>query len=168
MNSETQKGFTLVEIIIYIVVLVGMISSIVAVLVTLSRTENGITSSLAVSESAVSVIERFTHEMHVATSINTSTSTFNVNPGILELNSVDSNNNPRTVDFFVSNGAVHFNQNGVDQGSLTSANVTVTNLTFILTSTTTVAAVHIKLGLQSGTSTAYRSETFYATAALRN
>ena len=55
----------------------------------------------------------------------------------------------------------------VDLGALTESDVAVTNLIFQRFATSTTEGIRTQMRLESGTSTHYRTETFYSTSLVR-
>ncbi len=167
-NKKTiRAGFSLVEAIIYIALLVAIVTLAIATTVGMVRTQRSVRSHVLLQESAVTSLDRMVREIHDAISVDP-TSTLGSNPGRLLLNSADSSNNARTVEFYVNNGRLSMRENGAAVGALTSTNVTVSNLIFRFIDTTKSDAVKIEMTLIAGTSTEQKIESFYTTAILRS
>jgi type II secretory pathway pseudopilin PulG len=165
--SNSKKGFSLMEMIIYIAILVLILVVVINILFNIISSQKKFKTARSVENSAAYTLDRINREIRDATTIDTAGSIFNANPGKLMLNSTDSNGNARTVEFFISSSTVHIKENGVDLGRLTQADGSVTNLVFTHITNTHSDSVRTVMRVESGTSTNYRAENFYATTILR-
>lgn len=166
-RPSNKNGFSMMEMIIYIAILVLILVVVVNILFSIISSQKKFKTARSVENSAAYTLERINREVRDAVSIDTAGSVFGTNPGTLKLNTVDANGNPRTVEFFVSSGAVRIKENSVDLGGLTQADGRVTNLVFTRITNTHSDSVRTELRVESGTSTNYRVENFYATTILR-
>lgn len=155
-------GFSLVEMIVYIAILAIMLGIIMEVVVSITRTERIVESTRNIEDSATLFVERATREIRLAGNINIASSIFNTHPGKLILN-----NATRTVEFYISGTRIFMKENGVELGALTSSSTRVTSLKFFHSATSTSEKIRVELSLEAGTSTHYRTETFYSTAITR-
>ena len=162
-----KKGFSLMEMLIYIAILVLIMIVVLNILFNIISSQKKFKSARSVENSAAYTLERINRELRNAQSIDTLNSTFGSNPGSLKLIGLDSNGNQRTVEFFVSSSTVHIKENGIDLGRLTQADGKVTNLVFTHITNTHSDSVRTVIRIESGTSTNYRSENFYSTTILR-
>ena len=168
MTIKSHKGFSLIEMMVYITILVFMLLIIIDVVVSVAKAERIVVAVRNVEGSAISTLERMGREVRASDSIDVANSAFGVDLGVLTLNATDANGTARTVKFSLSGGRVHLMENGVDGGALSLSSTTVTSL--ILTrfySSSLVEGVRVQMTLTSGTSTAYRTETFYSSVTLR-
>ena len=155
------------EVMVYIAILVIMLVIIVQVVISVTRSERDARAARSIETSAVAVLERVTREIRQADSVNLVTSTLGSHPGRLVLTGTDASGNPRTVEFYFSNDRVVLRENGVDSGALTDNTSKVTSLVFNRFATSTVQGIRTALTLESGTSTYYRTETFYSSSLIR-
>ena len=162
-----QKGFSILEMLIYISILVLMLAVVMNAIVAVTRSERLIKSLRQIEDSAVLAIERIGREVRGAESVNTGSSTLGAHPGRLVLEGLDDAGSPRTVEFYLSDGRLILKENGADVGPLTQADAVITNLVFRYFSGASSAGVRTEMTLESGTSTSYRSEKFYSTAVIR-
>ncbi|MEX2013413.1 MAG: type II secretion system protein [Parcubacteria group bacterium] len=162
-----QKGFSLIEMLVYISILVFMLAVIMDITISMVRSERVIRASRNVENSASIALERIVREMRQADSINTTSSIFGSNPGVLVLQGTDTLGDPRTVEFYVSSETLLLKENGLDLGTLTEADARVTDLVFNYFSGSNSEGVRIEMTIESGESPHYRSEHFYASAILR-
>lgn len=162
-----MRGFTLIEIIVYIVILTVL--SAVAVntilLVQSSLAEIRITRTL--SGAAAVAMERMARQARDAKSADIGASTFGVSPGVLSLTGSESP--ALTHRFSVDGGALKLESGGSPALTLTPPGVAVTNLSFhFIAAATTSQAVKIELTLAASTGRATTTQNFYGTAVLRN
>lgn len=161
------EGFSLIEMLVYISILVFMLAVIMDITISMVRSERVIRASRNVENSASITLERFVREVRQADSINTTSSVFGSNPGVLVLQGTDTLGNPRTVEFYVSSETLLLKENGLDLGALTQADARVTNLVFSHFLGSNSEGVRIEVTIESGEGPHYRSENFYASAILR-
>ena len=167
MKNKFSKGFSLAEMLIYIVILTLMLGVIISMLTSMVRTERIADSSKAVENAAIFGLERIVRETRDATSVVAGSSTLNSSPGVLSLSGTDISGNPKTVEFSLQQGVLHIKENGTDKGALTESKAKVTSLIFSLISNTNSKSVRTIMTVESGTSTTYIQKTFYTTTILR-
>ncbi len=160
------RGYSLIEIIIYVAILAGITIVIVGILTQISSSRGRLTAAQRVATSAGLSLDRVTREVHTASGVNTASSVFDTNPGRLVLSGSESGV-PYTVEFSLVGGALNIIRNGVNTGPLTEVGVNVIELIFRRSASSTDQAISIEMTLESGTSTAYKSEKFYTTAILK-
>lgn len=160
-NKNNQKGFNLVETVIY-VGLFAIVSVVVLSSISISskiyrtaRVNNLIT------QSGNTAMERITRSIRSANSV-TANSVLGSALGVLEL----LNNDGSVVKIYLSNGSVMMNENGVLSGNLTNQNLSVPSLFFYKITTPNGVAIKTEL-LISYTGTGV-VEKFQTTTVLRN
>ena len=94
-------------------------------------------------------------------------SILNADPGKLVLVGTDSSGNPRTVEFYLSDGQLLLKENGVDLGALTQSDAQVSSLVFRRFSSAEAEGIKAEITIESGTDSHYRSENFYSSTVLR-
>lgn len=166
ITLSKQKGFSLLEMLFYIVILGLLLAIIMNIIVSVTRSERVIKSLRNIEDSAALSLERIGREVRQADSIDAS-SVFESHPGRLVLIGTDSEGSPRKVEFYLLNGRVLMKENDVDTGALTQTGSNVSNLVFYHFIGANSEGVRTKMTIDSGTSTHYRSEKFYSTAVLR-
>ncbi|MBX4200411.1 hypothetical protein KW790_03065 [Candidatus Parcubacteria bacterium] len=162
-----KRGFSLVEMVLYVAILVLMMTVIINIFLSLSRTQRSMKSARTIQNSGIFALNRMAEETRGGLFVKTASSTFNVSPGVLVLNTIDASGNPKTVEFSLSNGVLRLKDNGVDQGALTQLDSRVTNLIFSLITSSSSQAVRTQMTVESGTSTWYKSKKFYSTVIIR-
>lgn len=161
------EGFSLVEMLIYLSILVLMLAVIMSTIVSIIRSDRIIKVSRSIEDSATVSIERLTRETRQAKNINVGLSILDSNPGNLVLEGTDASGNPRTVEFYLSEGRLLLKENGVDAGALTETDARISNLIFRLFTGPNAKGIKTEMTIESGTSASYRSGNFYSSALLR-
>lgn len=166
-KSFTKRGFSLVEMLIYIFILTIILAVVTNSIYSLSKSYRSIRSADTLESSAMSSLDRIVREIHDATSVDSTLSTLGTSPGVLMLNTTDDLGATTTVKFSVSSQAIRVAEAGVDVGPLTDSSTRVTSLIFRLITTSQSKAVKVEMTIESGTSTSYKTKNFYSTAVLR-
>ena len=164
---NTKKGFSLLEMIVYISILVLMLGVIMSIAVSIVRSHRAIRASRSIENSAILSLERITREIRDADNVDSASSVFGADSGRLTLDSIDSSGNPRTVEFYLNSNTVFLKENGVDLGPLSQADALVRALVFRLVSSPSALGVRVEMTVESGTSTYYRTANFYTSANIR-
>src|SRR3989338_3004023 len=162
-----RRGFSLVEMLIYISILVLLLAVIMNIVVSVVRSGRVIKALRNVENSATISLERLVREIRQAESVNVGSSILGSNPGRLVLEGTDIDGNPRTVEFSLSSWTLMFSENGVELGALSQSDARVSNLVFHRFSGPNSEGIRIETTIESGTSTHYRSGKFYSSAILR-
>lgn len=165
--AKLKKGFSLIEMVIYITILVFMLVIVLQVVLSITRSQRVVRSVRDIEVSAYSLLERIEREVRGADSVRTASSTLDVSSGHLTLDTTDTEGDARVVEIYLSNGVVRLREDGVESGALTQESVRVTGLTFRRFSTSTVEGIRTEVALETGTSTYYRAENFYSSALIR-
>lgn len=162
------RGTGLIEGIFYIGILVFLTLMVVQTLVPLGRAFRSLSAMRDLDITAQTALERMSRDIRGSTSVDTGASTLDSSPGLLKLNTTTSDGTPTTVAFSLSSSTLNIIEAGVDIGAITSSSTRITTLTFSKITTTNSQAVKIQMIVESGTSTTYRTKTFYTTVVLRN
>lgn len=166
-NKRSKTGFSLVEMLIYIAILILMLGVILNITTSMVQSGRIIKALRNVENSALSSFERITREIRQAESVNLASSILNSSPGRLVLVGTDDLGNPRTVDLYLSNGVLMLDENGSLLGAISQPNATITNLVFRRFSSANSEGIRTEITIESGTSTHYRSNNYYFSAILR-
>lgn len=124
------RGFTLIETIIYMAIIGLVVSSFVGFSVTVSRARNKSYASEEVQANARMALDLISQRIRAASSVNTGTSTFNSDPGVLSLAMADAAKNPTIIDLTADDGVLRITEGVNSPVSVTSGRVRVTNLVF--------------------------------------
>lgn len=156
------RGFTLIETLVYLGVMVLVASALVTTFLSLDTTllKNRIDRSL--TESVSVSLERISRAIRSADSVDIPGSTFGTSPGVLKLTE-----GATTTVFSLVSGRLTMSINGVDQGPLTSEAVTVGELTFTRYAGAVSELVRVALTLSAVSDTASSTRTFYTSAVVR-
>lgn len=167
MRSHSSRGYTLVEMLVYVAILsflmVVLIGSIVVIINSFTR----VRVVRAVAEVGGGALERIVREIRQASAITTAGSAFDSSPGVLQLATTDSNGDDTAIVFALSGNDLTI-QEGVNATStLLGGPVYVSSLIFRQLSTTTASGVKIELSLADERLPGMSPITFYTTAVLR-
>lgn len=169
-HKKNQKGFTLVESMIYLAILVFLLAGVINAVITLTSMYRKVRVVRSVESSAVILMDRIIRETRNADSINSAQTSWNISNGSLALNTTDTSGASSVIRFYIATGTSRamLEENGINLGPLTDSNVRVTSMLFRSYSTSTSAAVKIEMTLESAsTSPLYVSRNFYGTAVMR-
>ena len=161
MIKKNTKGFSLIEMIVYVSILSVVFVIVVNTLLIVSRSYSSIKVSLDINNSATVSMERMIREIRKARSIDLIQSTLNSHPGRLVLNTIDEEGLPLVVDFYLGNDTLKLKEGGVFSGDLTDG-VNVTNLVFRRISNGTSEAIKIEMELSNED----KNKVFYNTIVL--
>lgn len=146
---RNKKGFSLLETIIY-VLLMGVIFSAIALFllhITIARAKTNVISE--VLSAAHLIEERLSEAIRHADSIRVADSIFGTDPGVLSLNMVDASREPTVFSLSADNGQFQVAEAGGATFALTPSNVQVTNLVFTnLTGTNDVGIIQVQFTLE--------------------
>lgn len=157
-HKKQQRGFTLIEMIFYIALLVLVVTASIAVLLSLSETFAQYRAEQQVTRSAATALERILFDIRDADTVTAATST---DPGYL---TVTVNGESRA--YTLNSGRVHLAIDGSDLGPLTDSDVTVDTLRFYDYASTT-NFVRVELTLSAGSGDTVYTKTFNAGALLQ-
>lgn len=152
LKKINQKGFTLIEMLVYISVLTIICAAIVSFLFWAIKTNAKSRAAAEVSDNARRAMETMFYEIRQATSVYTPTSVFDVSQGQLSLETKISppNNETKTYeDFYLADGKLYLKKEGIAPEQITSDQVRVSNLIFkYLGSSGNLASVQINLKVE--------------------
>lgn len=169
-----NRGYSLIEAIFYIAIASVLFSSVIyglgSVLAQYKRAK-GISN---VEKTAIIAMDRMIREIRSATSVDTSSSCLFDPPlidgcdpelGILKLNKM-VNGTLNAVRFYVTDGRIMVEENGIETGPLTSSKVTIDYLKFRRSATSTGETLRVELSVMpTGEDTMIKN--FQNTAVLR-
>lgn len=162
-----QRGVSLIEMLVYTGILILIATAVSSTILALSRVYRSIAAEQRVEEAAMVALERMVRETRRADSIDEAQSIFDTSSGQLTIHTTDGDSTPLSMQFFLTGGGIHIKEGDVDIGPLTPASTRTTKLLFRSITTPQSKAVKIEMTVESGTSTSYRSKSFYGTAILR-
>jgi len=156
-----QRGFTLIEILIYTAILAIAAVMVIQSILVLIPSFNELRRTEVVNRNAVAVLERTVREVRDANSVDLVGSTFDTHPGTVVLNVTGGS---RTV--YAENGRV-FIEEGGDPVALTQTGAFVDSLIFTYATTTSGEAVQVELTLSTSRGNSTTTATFHSGAVLR-
>ncbi|MFA6463549.1 MAG: prepilin-type N-terminal cleavage/methylation domain-containing protein [Candidatus Paceibacterota bacterium] len=165
-NKYSSRGFSLVEVIVYIALLSILIGAITWSLGSVLHSYNKMKDERALESSAIISMDRMIKEIRNSKSVDLAHSATSTSDGYLTLNGYDSNGSSTVIKFYRSNNRIYIDQGGVQLGPLTLENIEVPSLVFRYFTNASSTGVKIELGLQSSSSTLINY--FYDSAILRN
>ena len=167
MRSFPSKsgGYSLIELVIYLAIFIGISVVIIHSLVSIMRTYATAESYRRLQNNGELAMERIVREVRQANSITAGASTFDTSPGTLSIASTDEDSVNHIIVFDVADGALRMTDNA-DSGNLTSSEVVVSSLLFRNISTAGGGGVKIELVLSTANGHS-ASAPFYSTVMLR-
>ncbi|MEK7116925.1 MAG: hypothetical protein AAB837_02060 [Patescibacteria group bacterium] len=162
-----NRGVTLIETIIYIVLLVFVMSLIVQTLVATSGVYRNIKLTRELESSGTIAMESMLREIRNASSVVVSESELLKNPGVLTVFGIDEDSNSYSITFDVSSSTIRISKNGSIPTALTSSSGVVSYLMFTQVATSTSEGVRIELEMSGVLGLASSSERFYGFSVLR-
>ena len=162
-----NKGFSILEMLIYISILVLLLGVIMSITVSVVRSQRSVKAAKSIENSAIMSMERIDREVRQTDNINGTSSILDSSPGKLVLESIDSSGNPRTIEFYLSSGTIYMKENDVVLGAISQTDAVVTSLAFHLLTNLNARGIKTEMTIESGTSTYYRSGNFYSSVTLR-
>jgi len=161
-NTKKGKGFSLVEMVIYLSIMTVITLVIVQSIVIILRSNKQSFNNNVIENSAVSVLERIKRETRRAREVDLLNS--NLSLGQLQMNVFEEDGNLSTAKIVLDeHGKVEVYEGGTLMGPLTVSGATVTTLSFTLIQTEKSEAIRTTLVIKSGDKTG----TFYSTEILR-
>ncbi|MDP3056929.1 MAG: prepilin-type N-terminal cleavage/methylation domain-containing protein [bacterium] len=156
---KNKKGYTLVEMLIYVALLGVITVVIVGVFFVISRTNSRIVSLIEINFNAYSAMERMIYEVSNANNIYLPTSNFtnyNYNAAkgrqfsLVTKQAVSANESIAYFDFYLENDTIFMKQDGVAPVALTSENVKVESVNFYYYKNGTRESIKIDFTVKSG------------------
>jgi len=147
-NKKNLKGFTLIEILIYVFILaiiVLAVSSFFVWAIRSSTKNRTMRESLHNAERAMAIM---THEIKEARSVYFPTSYFSESPGQISLKTYKYSDGVQEysyIDFYLCENRLCFKKEGQDPFALTSESVEVSNLVFDWIATNEASSVEISI-----------------------
>ena len=162
-----KHGFTLVEMIIYIAFFAVLSVLAIESTIIVMKSFYSIRLTQNINQSATVGLERMSREIRNAYDIDTTQSTFGVNPGRLTLRTKDASGVNTTIEFYVSGSQLFIKEGVVDRGSLMTKNAVLTNLVFRQIANPNSRAVKIEMAIRDTRGVLQKDVNFYDTIILR-
>jgi len=156
------KGFTLIEMLIYVTLLAVVGVLVVNAMVFFAPSYSSLKVSRDINSAGIATIERVTREVRSARSVDTVKSIFNVSEGKLVVNNASG-----SVELYLSNGRVYV-EDGTGPSAITRKNVTVTSLLFKHIISPESETIQMDMTVEGVGRSSTKTETFHAAVVLRN
>jgi prepilin-type N-terminal cleavage/methylation domain-containing protein len=137
---KMNKGFTLVELLIYIAIIGMVMTTFLYFGMTIFdyRNKSNVVQEVQAKERLA--LSLMSQKIRGAKDVNIASSTFNVDPGVLSLKMDDSSKSPTIFSLTKADGSLQISEGGTGTTTITSNNALVTNLIFTnLTATSGIA-----------------------------
>lgn len=164
-HKNYSKGYSLVELVIYIALFVVLSMAVMQSLFSIMKTYANAQSYRTVQQNGELVMERITRELRQADSLSISESVFGTSPGVVTFSGQDLAGVPYTGTIMVSDGKAQIVLGGVTS-DLTNNGVVVSSLIFSRIQSVPDEAVKIILTLTT-TKAPFVTSSFYTTVILR-
>lgn len=161
--KKMNKGFSLVEMIIYVALLVLVVAALVNVVFSFTGSYSELTALRTAENTAVFSMERMVRDIHSATSYDPANSTLGTSPGVITLLIGTS-----TTKFYTVSGQLRVDVDGVYIGPLSPSSAQISNLVFYATTTAQSQAIKIDMTITGISGHSQRSQTYHTVAVLKN
>ncbi len=128
--KDEERGFTLVEMLIYIAIFAVAISSFVFLGVTISESRNESYVVQEVQANNRMALDIISQKIRQATSVNIGSSTFGSDPGVLSLAMAEAGSDPTLINLDQDDGTLRITEGASSPVNVTSKQVTVKSLIF--------------------------------------
>lgn len=162
-----KKGYTLVEMVIYVALMSIISLLIVNTVLSFTKSYRNVSTLRAVESSALDTLERLSRDVRNATSINDGSSTFGSNPGVLTLIQTSATVST-TTRYYVENGVMKVDVNGVYVGPLTTRGTTVQSIVFRKLDNGVSTGVKIDMTVSATSGTITRTKSYHTTILLKS
>ena len=166
-KRHSKRGFTLVETVVCIFILVLLAVLVIDLLLNMTRSLYHFQANRRVAHTAEVVLGRLDREIKKAKSVDVFSSVIGSQPGKLVLNTKDESGNDTTIQFYLSGGALMVKEGNNTPATSTDATVAVSQLIFRTVGTSASEAVKIELILVDQGIANMAAVNFYRTAVLR-
>lgn len=160
-EKNISSGFTLVEMLVYVSLLVVISTAAVASLISMSDSFQQQKARQLVTRNATVVIERLLSDIRSAGDVDQLNSTLESSPGELTLLRAST-----TTSYAVSSGVLEVSVNGASSAVSDSA-VTIDSLRFYVYDNTVTEMVRVEITLSATAGLVTHTQTFNAGAVLR-
>lgn len=131
-SKKLNRGITLIELLVYISISTLIILSIFTFVVSLIKAQAKVSMERETWESSQRAIDQITRELQKATVINEEVSSFDVNPGVLDFETYQYDNDDIINMKVYESGNRIYIQTTTYNDAMTSDDIDITNLTFEL------------------------------------
>jgi prepilin-type N-terminal cleavage/methylation domain-containing protein len=125
-----NKGFTLIETLIYIALIGVVLSGFIVFSFSIGDARNKTYVVQEVQANARVALNLITQKILAANGVNAGSSTFGSDPGVLSLSMSEAGNNPTVISLNANDGQLQIKEGSADAVVITSDEVKVMNLVF--------------------------------------
>lgn len=168
VKCSAKGGFTLLEALLYVVLLVIISVFVVGAILSMARAASEVRLSRAINNSAAVSLERMVRDIREADEIDETGSIFGTHPGRLTLRASDDDGNSTTTEFELdADDILTVEVNAGGQAPLTAEELEVSNLIFRQIVSSSSRAVKIELAMRNRRGKRIIERNYYDTAVLR-
>jgi hypothetical protein len=158
------------EVIVYLAML-GIISILVTDnIISLFKNYNIVRTNQEIEYNAISILDKLTRDVHNAKNVVAEQSSFAIPAGVITLNIASSTNTAvdNKIRFYLEEGKIKYNIDGVYFGNLSTKNVNISNFRIYYINATSTEAIKVELGVESNPhlNQSIISKNFYTTIQL--
>jgi type II secretory pathway pseudopilin PulG len=166
-SPSPERGFTLVEVIVYSALVAMLLLVIVQMAFAISGSSKRSSAYLDVNSTAIAAFGRFSRDIRRATDVDSVESTLDASSGklVLEMKRDDGTDDVTTM--YLEDEKVKESFNGSYVGDLTPEDMAVSNLTFRVFRAATTTAVRIEMTVAPQDDSGVPALNFYGTYVLR-
>lgn len=157
---KNNRGFSLVEMIVYLAIMTIITTTLVQSFVVVLRSNKNSFVDSVIRNSGYSIMENIIREARKSNNINTCNSSV--------LSFTQENNN--IVNFSINDGIVDFSEgisSQISKGPLNNSDIKVINFNCNIINTENSKAIKFKIDLSTTIDGQYKTESFYSTVILR-
>ncbi|MFH0804482.1 MAG: hypothetical protein V1896_02685 [Candidatus Zambryskibacteria bacterium] len=162
-----NRGVSLVEMILYIVLMTLVMGIIVQMLISISGIYRDIKLTRELESSGTVAMESMLREIRNASSVVLGESILGVSPGAIVVLSVDEDLNSYEMAFDAAEGTLRISKDSETPVALTSSSGVVSYLVFTRVTNANSEGVRIELEISGTAGSVSKSERFYGFAVLR-
>lgn len=167
IKKNRNRGTSLVEMVLYIVLLTLVTGIIVQMLVAMGGVYRNIKLTRELESSGTIAMEQMLREIRNSSSVVVGGSVLGASPGTLVISGTDESQNSYQVAFSVESGTLQISKNGETPTALTSSPVSVSYLMFNRVANTNSEGVRVELEVSGNAGSVSKSQKFYGFAVLR-
>ncbi len=163
-----KKGFTLIEIMIYVTMLAVLLAATVEIVLVSSNGMSSIRSERKIFAAGEGAMETIIREIRQASDVYTEFSVFILDPGTLALKTVQTPGGSTVITriFSLNSERIQKSDDGAPE-FITPPDVRITSLIFWHNATTSSNLITVKIMAETGSDKNYRSHAFYGSATTR-
>jgi uncharacterized membrane protein len=162
-----KNGFTLPELVVYCAILTLLILVVMMGVTGVMKSYGMVRAHQEISRSASGALERIVRDIRSAETIDVINSTLGVSPGVLVLTIPVTEVTNKTVRFYLQNGRVYVEEDGVLIGALTTEAAVISVLSFTQIQTAESQGVRVQMTVDASHGKGTLTDSFTTTAVLR-